>query len=81
MDDVIKNCETTFEEDGVSQQTLGDLRKVRLHIFRSCPTVLSFCANLFPHDDSSIRPEYILFIKDRTVSWFSSYLGSSVGRL
>lgn len=29
MDDVIENCATTFEEDGVNQQTLDDLRKVR----------------------------------------------------
>ncbi|KAM0806374.1 transcription factor IIA, alpha/beta subunit-domain-containing protein [Usnea florida] len=28
MDDVIENCQTTFEEDGVNQQTLDDLRKV-----------------------------------------------------
>ncbi|CAD6586595.1 MAG: hypothetical protein ASARMPREDX12_002468 [Alectoria sarmentosa] len=27
MDDVIENCQTTFEEDGVNQQTLDDLRK------------------------------------------------------
>lgn len=30
MDDVIENCQTTFEEDGVNQQTLDDLRKVGL---------------------------------------------------
>ena len=28
MEDVIENCQTTFEEDGVSQQTLEDLRQV-----------------------------------------------------
>lgn len=28
MDDVIENCQTTFEEDGVNQQTLEDLRSV-----------------------------------------------------
>lgn len=28
MDDVIDNCTTTFEEDGVNQQTLDDIRKV-----------------------------------------------------
>ena len=28
MDDVIENCQTTFEEDGVTQQTLEDLRQV-----------------------------------------------------
>lgn len=28
MDDVIENCATTFEEDGVNQQTLDDIRKV-----------------------------------------------------
>ena len=33
MDDVIENCQTTFEEDGVNQQTLDDLRKVGLLFF------------------------------------------------
>lgn len=33
MDDVIENCQTTFEEDGVNQQTLDDLRKVGLFPF------------------------------------------------
>jgi len=28
MDDVVENCQTTFEEDGVNSQTLDDLRKV-----------------------------------------------------
>ena len=28
MDDVIENCHNTFEEDGVSQQTLEDLKTV-----------------------------------------------------
>ena len=28
MDDVIENCQTTFEEDGVNPQILDDLRKV-----------------------------------------------------
>ena len=28
MDDVIDSCQVTFEEDGVNQQTLDDLRKV-----------------------------------------------------
>ena len=28
MEDVIENCQTTFEEDGVNQQTLEDLRSV-----------------------------------------------------
>ena len=28
MDDVIENCQTTFEEDGVNLQILDDLRKV-----------------------------------------------------
>lgn len=28
MDDVIENCQLTFEEDGVNQQTLDELRKV-----------------------------------------------------
>ena len=40
MDDVIENCQTTFEEDGVTQQTLEDLRSVGL----ACPSLfqLSF---------------------------------------
>ena len=33
MDDVIENCQTTFEEDGVNQHTLDDLRKVGLFLF------------------------------------------------
>lgn len=28
MDDVIDNCQTTFEEDGVNQDTLDELRTV-----------------------------------------------------
>ena len=28
MDDVIDNCQVTFEEDGINQQTLNDLRTV-----------------------------------------------------
>ena len=38
MDDVIENCQTTFEEDGVNQQTLDDLRKVGL--FHSLQSIL-----------------------------------------
>lgn len=30
MDDVIDNCQTTFEEDGVNQDTLDELRTVGL---------------------------------------------------
>jgi hypothetical protein len=30
IDDVIDNCQTTFEEDGINQRTLEDLRKVGL---------------------------------------------------
>ena len=35
MDDVIENCQTTFEEDGVNQQTLEDLRRVGLFLSSS----------------------------------------------
>ena len=35
MDDVIDNCQTVFEEDGVNQQTLDDLRKVGLSLSSS----------------------------------------------
>ena len=38
MDDVIDNCATTFEEDGVNQQTLDDLRKVCLALLMCRPT-------------------------------------------
>lgn len=38
MDDVIESCQVTFEEDGVNQHTLDDLRKVghllEYHIFQ-----------------------------------------------
>lgn len=34
MDDVIENCQSTFEEDGVNPQILDDLRKVG-HLFLS----------------------------------------------
>ena len=40
MDDVIENCQTTFEEDGVNPQTLDDMRKVGL--FPSCCSSWSF---------------------------------------
>lgn len=30
MDDVIESCQVTFEEDGVNQHTLDELRKVGL---------------------------------------------------
>ena len=30
MDDVIDTCQVTFEEDGINQQTLNDLRTVGL---------------------------------------------------
>ena len=41
MDDVIENCQTTFEEDGVNQQTLDDLRKVGLSpCYRSSRSIL-----------------------------------------
>ena len=36
MDDVIENCHNTFEEDGVSQQTLEDLKTVSGPTFPSC---------------------------------------------
>ena len=32
MDDVIENCQTTFEEDGVNQQTLEDLKSVGISL-------------------------------------------------
>lgn len=34
MDDVIESCQVTFEEDGVNQHTLDDLRKVGLLLGR-----------------------------------------------
>jgi len=37
MDDVIENCQTTFEEDGVNQQTLEDLRSVGARFLGTCP--------------------------------------------
>ena len=47
MDDVIENCQTTFEEDAVNQQTLDDLRKVSPSpsLFTSAPsgTVKIYC--------------------------------------
>ena len=47
MDDVIENCQTTFEEDGVNQQTLDDLRKVGpfFFSFRLFIVVDPFAAN------------------------------------
>ena len=47
MDDVIDNCQVTFEEDGINQQTLNDLRTVGP----------SFSYRLFSryHDGSSLR--------------------------
>ena len=36
MNDVIENCQTTFEEDGVNQQTLEDLRSVGPIVALSC---------------------------------------------
>jgi len=33
MDDVIDNCQVTFEEDGINQQTLNDMKTVGLFIF------------------------------------------------
>lgn len=30
MDDVIDNCQVTFEEDGINQQTLNDMKTVGL---------------------------------------------------
>ena len=46
MDDVIENCQTTFEEDGVNPQILDDLRKVG-HLFLSPASTKSWhsCAN------------------------------------
>ncbi len=55
MDDVIENCQTTFEEDGVNQQTLEDLRSVGALFLETSPVhILSsyFCrcvTNLFKH--------------------------------
>lgn len=51
MDDVIENCQTTFEEDGVSHQTLDDLKSVgtyhfcRSHCYTSNLLCLSFAYN------------------------------------
>lgn len=45
MDDVIENCQTTFEEDGVNQQTLDDLRKVGLFFFQLLVGVDPIAAN------------------------------------
>ncbi len=45
MDDVIENCATTFEEDGVNQQTLDDIRKVRIP--SSCVQHVSITASIF----------------------------------
>ena len=51
MDDVIENCQTTFEEDGVNQQTLDDLRKVGLF---SLVSVMVQTINIFARSISDI---------------------------
>ena len=52
MDDVIENCHNTFEEDGVSQQTLEDLKTVSGPALASQSFgfifILLFPQNLFP---------------------------------
>ena len=51
MDDVIDNCHTTFEEEGVSQQTLEELRTVcvfslcRIAMGKSSPYCTIFSQN------------------------------------
>lgn len=41
MDDVIDNCATTFEEDGVNNETLADMRKVgRFPFTFSAPRII-----------------------------------------
>ena len=52
MDDVIENCQTTFEEDGVNQQTLDDLRKVRQSRFILC--------RIFENDAKFVRCRILL---------------------
>lgn len=40
MDDVIDNCQVTFEEDGINQQTLNDMKTVGLFfLFFECIVV------------------------------------------
>ena len=45
MDDVIENCQTTFEEDGVNPQILDDLRKVGSSFTQSSKdqAIIFFC--------------------------------------
>lgn len=63
MDDVIDNCATTFEEDGVNQQTLDDLRKVGLFLYPvSWPTPLKSSLALFR--SSAPHEEFFLSIVD-----------------
>ena len=45
MDDVIDNCQVTFEEDGINQQTLNDLRMVGLSF--------CFCFSSMPYHGGS----------------------------
>ena len=52
MDDVIENCATTFEEDGVNNETLADMRKVGRFpfIFSALSVILRTLSCIIPGD-------------------------------
>lgn len=73
MDDVIENCATTFEEDGVNQQTLDDIRKVPIpfsSIQQNSTTASIF--HLFHHAQGGVdlrikyhfSPGYLFSLRD-----------------
>lgn len=61
MDDVIENCQVTFEEDGVNQQTLDELRKVSL---LSLVSLVAFSQHVLRHFGLAMtNVEAFLFIR------------------
>ena len=49
MDDIIDAAQVMFEEDGISQETVNELRSVSLNLLRATPSpiVLEFAGNDF----------------------------------
>ncbi len=76
MDDVIENCQTTFEEDGVAQQTLEDLRSVGFFVAFPPPFFTSvegfnpgavFLVTLFHLSWAYQRPSHLQKIVSKTL--------------
>lgn len=75
MDDVIENCQVTFEEDGVNQQTLDELRKVGLFSLLSylAGRIFSRCFQKIRYAMTNVEAFYSCDLKAIRISMLLSF--------